>query len=122
MSTTLFGQPGSECLCTDLRTWTTALQRAGGQVSVVTNLPAVPLGFSAVHIVLPGVGILHDVPLTRASDSSLRSSGPAPYTPEFWSFRIGRPHPGWTDDEWPTPVPDPEDLGDFKADVSTIIR
>ena len=122
MSTTLFGQPGSECLCTDLRTWTTALQRAGGQVSVVTNLPAVPLGFSAVHIVLPGVGILHDVPLTRAPDSSLRSSGPAPYTPEFWSFRIGQPHPGWTDDEWPTPVPDPEDLGDFKADVSTIIR
>ena len=67
MSTTLFGQPGSECLCTDLRTWTTALQRAGGQVSVVTNLPAVPLGFSAVHVVLPGVGILRDVPLTRAS-------------------------------------------------------
>jgi len=116
------GQAGSECLCTDLRTWTTALRQAGGQVSVVTNLPAVPLGFSAVHVVLPGVGILRDVPLTRASDSSLRSAGPTAYEPRFWSFRPGRPHPGWTGEGWPTPVPDPDDMPDFVATVSEIIR
>jgi hypothetical protein len=122
MSTTLFGEPGSECLCTDLRTWATALQRAGGQVSVVINLPAVPLGFSAVHVVLPGVGTLRDVPLTRAPDASLRSSGPAPAKPRFWSYRPGQVHPGWTTDEWPTPVPDPDVLDEFEATVSTLIR
>ena len=122
ISTTLFRQPGSECLCTDLRTWATALQQAGGQVSVVTNLPALPLGYSSVHVVLPGIGTLRDVPLTRASDASLRSSGPAAYAVEFWSFRPGRPHPGWTDDQWPTPVPDPDQLRDFVTSVSTIIR
>ena len=90
---------------------------------MVTNLPALPLGYSSVQVVLPGIGTLRDVPLTRASDASLRSSGPGAYTVEYWSFRPGRRDPwGWTDDEWPTPVPDPEDLGDFEPTVSTIIR
>ncbi len=120
--TELYGRRAMECLCTDLRSWPTAMQRPYQLVNVVTNLPPIPRGTSVVDLVLPGAGTLPDVPVRTAPDAMFRSAGPALYEPAVWTFRHNRPRAGWSALAWPTPVPNSGQLDGFRATVDEIVR
>ena len=121
-TTKLAGRGALECLCSDLRLWARVMRQADQRVSVVTNLPAVAVGSSAVDIVLPGLVTLSDVRLTPAPDSTFRSAGPGPVRPSYWEVRRGEAHPGWDSSAWPTPLPRPGRLKEFRATVDDIVR
>jgi hypothetical protein len=122
ISTKVDGRGALECLCTDLRAWPSALQEQHQLLNVVTNLPPIPRRTSLVDLVFPGVGTMRDVPVATAPDATFRSAGPAPHQPEQWTFREASPQSGWPALNWPTPVPDSRELGDFRATVDEIAR
>jgi len=121
-TTKLAGRGALECLCSDLRLWATAMRRADQRVQVVTNLPAISVGSSSVDIALPGLATLADISLTTAPDSTFRSAGRQPLPPSYWAVRPGEAHPGWDSAAWPTPLPQPDQLKDFRATVDDIVR
>jgi methyl-accepting chemotaxis protein len=86
ITTKLAGHGALECLCSDLRIGAVAMRRVGEQMSVVTNLPALPPGTSKVDIVLPGLTTLRNVAVTAAPDAAFRSAGPAVREPQFWTY------------------------------------
>jgi hypothetical protein len=122
ITTRLAGHGALECLCTDLRVGAAALRNPGAQLSVVTTLPPLPAEASRVDIVLPRLTTLRNVGVTRASDATFRSAGPAVRTTQFWTFWAGRPHPGWAPRDWPTPVPRQSQLRMYRATVDAIAR
>lgn len=109
-----------QCLCTDLRRWTTALQRPSQQVSVVTNLEALPIGTEQVDVVLAGLGPLR-LDVTAASDGSILSAGPVPARPGSWP-ELGHSWPsGWSVNDWPTPLPVPGEVRHYTATVERLL-
>jgi hypothetical protein len=122
MTTRLAGRGALECLCTDLRIGAEALRGIGQQMSVVTTLPPLPAGTSKVDIVLPGLTTLTDIAVTAAPDATFRSAGPAVRGTNFWTYRANQPHPGWAPWDWPTPVPLPYELSDYRATVDVFVR
>ena len=121
-STEVSGRRALECLCTDLRAWPWAVHQPYQLVNVVTNLPPIPRRTSVVDLVFPGVGTMRDVPVATAPDATFRSAGPAVHEPELWTFGEASPQSGWPALNWPTPVPDSRELGDFRATVDEIVR
>ena len=122
VSTEVSSRPAVECLCTDLRSWPSAGQRPDQLVHLVTNLPPIPRRTSVVDLVFPGAGTMREVPVATAPDATFRSAGPAPHQSELWTFRVASPQSGWPAHNWPTPVPDSRELGDFRATVDEIVR
>jgi hypothetical protein len=122
ISTEVDGRRALECLCTDLRAWPSAVQKPYQLVNVVTNLPPIPRRTSVVDLVFPGVGTVRGVPVATAPDATFRSAGPAVHAPELWTFGEASPQSGWPAFNWPTPVPDSRELGDFRATVDEIVR
>lgn len=122
VTTKLSGLGALECLCTDLRFGAVALRRTGQQMRVITNLPPVPAGTSKVDIVFPGLTTFTGVALTRAPDSTFRSAGPAVREAGFWTYRADQPHPGWRPRDWPTPLPQTDQVRAFGATVDAIVR
>ena len=90
-----------ECLCTDLRVWAAVLRQPDKAATVVTNYPALPKGTQRVEVVFDGLDPM-EVPVTPASDASIRTAGAVPTTPRFWQLdaatreRGGRPASGRT--------------------------
>ena len=118
------GQPGYECLCTDVGLWANALRRAGGTVRVTTNYPALPPDLARLDIELPGFGAFRDVPVRPAPDSASRS-GPVRRGPDpvpLWSYRVEDPPRGWATADWPTPEPDPAQLADYRFVIEQVVR
>jgi hypothetical protein len=108
-----------ECLCTDLRVWAAILRQPDKVATVVTNYPALPKGTQRVEVVFDGLDPM-EVPVTPASDASIRTSGPVPTTPRYWTLRRSRPQTGWPTGEWPTPVPNSAQFEDYTAPVDLI--
>jgi hypothetical protein len=121
VTTKLAGLGALECLCTDLR-FGAALRRTGQQMRVITNLPPMPAGTSRVDIVFPGLTTFTDVAVTPAPDSTFRSAGPAVREAGFWTYRADQPHPGWRAGDWPTPLPQVDQLRAFRGTVDAIVR
>jgi hypothetical protein len=122
VTTRVAGLGALECLCTDLRFGAAGLHRTGQQMHVITNLPPVPAGTSRVDVVLPGVTMFADLPVTAAPDSTLRSDGPAVREVGLWTYRAEQSGTGWRPRDWPTPLPRSDQLGAFRATVDTIVR
>jgi len=122
ISTEVDGRRALECLCTDLRAWPSAVQQPYQLLKVVTNLPPIPRRTSVVDLVFPGVGTMRGVPVAAAPDATFRSAGPAVHEPELWTFDQVSPQSGWPVFNWPTPVPDSRELGEFRATVDQIVR
>jgi hypothetical protein len=108
-----------ECLCTDLRVWAAVLRQPDKVATVVTNYPALPKGTQRVEVVFDGLAPM-EVPVTPASDASIRTSGPVPTNPKFWQLERSDPQTGWKTDEWPTPVPTRAQLEGYTATVDLI--
>lgn len=119
LTTDLSGLHQQECLCTDLRLWTKGLVRAGTTATVVTDLPALPRGARTVDIAFPGLPVLRDIPVHRITAPTVAAvTEPAPV--RTWTFRMEDPQAGWPVDQWPTPVPNPRQLGGYQATVDRL--
>ena len=122
VTTKLAGLGALECLCTDLRSGAAAVRLTGQQMRVITNLAPVPSGTSSVDIVFPGLTTFTDIAVTRAPNSTFRSAGPAVRRVGFWTYRSEQPHPGWRPRDWPTPLPQTDQLRVFQTTVDEIVR
>jgi hypothetical protein len=120
MTTAVAGRKAYECLCSALGLWAGSLRREGGSASVASNFPALPAGTRTVDVILPGVGTLPDIPVVAAEDAARRLGPPEPYSGEQWSYFSGDPPRGWTTARWPTPLPDPEQLKDYRFFIETM--
>ncbi|QGN33677.1 hypothetical protein [Microlunatus sp. Gsoil 973] len=92
------------CLCTDLRTAPTDLSRARRSITVVSNLPPLPLRTQFVDVVLPGVGRMQHIPVSESLDSSSQVAGAI----QDVSGEVEAPSGRWeaaTGNTWPPPRP-----------------
>jgi hypothetical protein len=122
MTTAVAGRKAYECLCSPLGLWAGSLRRDGGQASVASNYPALPAGTRTVDVILPGVATLPDIPVVNAEDSAAKLGPSKPHTGDTWIYYSGDPPRGWTTAQWPTPLPDPEQLRDYRFFIENITR
>jgi hypothetical protein len=111
-----------ECLCSELGVWAGSLRRQGGRASVASNYPALPAGTRAVDVILPGVGTISGVPVVDVADSAPRLGPPEPYAGDTWTYYSDDPPRGWTTADWPTPLPDPDQLKDYRFFVEQLTQ
>jgi hypothetical protein len=109
-----------ECLCSPLGLWAGSLRREGGQASVASNYPALPAGTRSVDVILPGVATLSGVPVVAAEDLAARLGAPQSYAADTWIYYSDDPPRGWSTDQWPTPLPDPNQLEDYRFSIENI--
>jgi len=110
-----------ECLCSPLRGWTSVLRRPDKTVTVVTTYPALPAGAERIQVRFAGLGTL-SAPVTPASNAHSRAGESRPWSPTTWRPADLRPGPGWTSENWPTPVPSADQLPDLNAEPSALVR
>lgn len=122
MTSRLRGLSGLECLCSELGLWADALTAPRQQVSVVTNLAALPRDVELVDVILPRVATLRGIPVTQALDGMLRSAGAMARPTGTWSYVADHPPLGWSVDQWPTPLPSSRQLKSHHATVDTLVR
>lgn len=122
MTTAVAGRKAYECLCSPLGIWAGSLRRQGGSASVASNFPALPAGTRTVDVILPGVGTLPGIPVVAAEDSARRLGLPKAYSGEQWMYFSGDPPRGWTTAQWPTPLPDPEQLKDYRFFIENLTQ
>ena len=111
-----------ECLCSELGVWAGSLRRQGGRASVASNYPALPAGARTVDVILPGVATISGVPVVDAADSAPRLGPPEPYAGETWTYYSDDPPRGWTTTDWPTPLPDPDQLKNYRFFVEQLTQ
>ena len=87
------------------------LSRPDKAVTVVTTYPPLPAGTDRVQVRFRGVGTM-SVPVTPAPNARSRVSETRAYSPTTWRPADVRPGPGWTSEDWPTPVPSADQLPD----------
>jgi hypothetical protein len=63
---------------------------------------------------LPDVATLSGIPVVDAEDLAPRLGPPKPYAADTWIYYTDDPPRGWSTNEWPTPLPDPEQLMDYR--------
>lgn len=107
-----------ECLCTDLRVWSSALRASQQLASVVTNLPPLPIGAEQVDVAFPGLAALKDIRLTSASDGTVRSA--LALRRSLPTYRPEQTPAGWSVDRWPTPVPN-QQMRAYSATVDRLV-
>ncbi|HET9777668.1 MAG TPA: hypothetical protein VFP81_00135 [Propionibacteriaceae bacterium] len=122
MTTAVAGRKAYECLCSPLGLWAGSLRRDGGQASVASNYSALPAGTRTVDVILPGVATLPDIPLVDAEDSAPRLGPSKPHTGDTWIYYSGDPPRGWTTEQWPTPLPESDQLRDYRFFIENITR
>jgi hypothetical protein len=122
MTTAVAGRNAYECLCSPLGLWAGSLRRQGGSASVASNFPALRAGTRTVDVILPGVGTLPGIPVVAAEDSARRLGLPKAYSGEQWMYFSGDPPRGWTTAQWPTPLPDPEQLKDYRFFIENLTQ
>ena len=114
--------PGTvECLCSSLRGWTSALRRPDSSATVVTSYPSLPADTRRVHVRIDGVGII-PAAVTPVTEVGSRDSQTRPWSPRTWDSGDLSSGPGWTSDNWPTPVPPADQLPDRPNEPSALVR
>jgi hypothetical protein len=119
-TTAVAGRKAYECLCSQLGLWAGSLRREGGQASVASNYPALPAGTRAVDVILPGVATLSDIPVIEADDSAAQLGPPTPYAGDTWTYSSDDPPRGWTTAQWPTPLPDADQLKNYRFFIESL--
>jgi hypothetical protein len=122
LTTAVAERKAYECLCSVLGVWAGSLRRDGGQAGVASNYPPLPAGTRSVDVILPGVGTISGVPVVDAEDSAARLGPPEPYAGETWIYYSDDPPRGWTTTDWPTPLPDPDQLKDYRFFVEQLTQ
>jgi hypothetical protein len=122
LTTAVADRKAYECLCSPLGLWAGSLRREGGQATVASNYPALPAGTRTVDVILPGVATLSDIPVVEASDSAPQLGPPEPHTGDTWIYYSDDPPRGWTTTQWPTPLPDADQLKDYRFFIENLTR
>ena len=122
MTAAVAGRKAYECLCSSLGLWAGSLRRQGGQASVASNFPALPAGTQAVDVILPGVATLPGIPVVNAADPATRLGPPKPSAGDTWSYFSDDPPRGWTTAQWPTPLPEPDQLKNYRFFIESITQ
>ena len=122
MTAAVAGRKAYECLCSSLGLWAGSLRRQGGQASVASNFPALPAGTQAVDVILPGVATLPGIPVVNAADLATRLGPPKPSAGDTWSYFSDDPPRGWTTAQWPTPLPEPDQLKNYRFFIESITQ
>jgi hypothetical protein len=122
LTTAVAGRKAYECLCSPLGLWAGSLRREGGQANVASNYPALPAGTRTVDVILPDVATLSDIPIVEAGDSAPQLGPPKPYAGDAWTYYSDDPPRGWTTAEWPTPLPDEDQLRDYRFFIENLTR
>jgi len=116
-----FGRTAYSCFCSDLGLWARALTRSGGSLSVMTSFPPLPPGTSRIDVVLPGAGVVRGVPVVTAPDAAAGTRPPVPHSTGTWTYNTDDPPAGWATQDWPTDVPDSDQLADYQAQVDRLV-
>jgi len=122
LTTAVAQRKAYECLCSPLGVWAGSLRRQGGQASVASNYPALPAGTRTVDVILPGIGTISGIPVVGPEDSAPRLGPPEPYAGETWIYYSDDPPRGWMTTDWPTPLPDPDQLKDYRFFVEQLTQ
>ncbi len=122
MTTAVAGRKAYECLCSPLGLWAGSLRREGGQASVTSNYPALPPGTRTVSVILPGVATLSGIPVVKSEDSAPRLGPPRPYAADAWDYFSDDPPRGWTSSQWPTPLPDADQLKNYRFFIENLTK
>jgi hypothetical protein len=122
MTTAVAGRKAYECLCSPLGLWAGSLRRGGGHASVTSNYPALPPGTRTISVILPGVATLSGIPVVEAEDSAPRLGPPKPYASDAWDYVSDDPPGGWTSSQWPTPLPDTDQLKNYRFFIEKVTR
>jgi hypothetical protein len=122
MTAAVAGRRAYECLCSSLGLWAGSLRRQGGQASVASNFPALPTGTQAVDVILPGVATLPGIPVVNAPDLATRLGPPKVSSGDTWSYFSDDPPRGWTTAQWPTPLPEPDQLKNYRFFIESITQ
>ena len=120
LTTAVANRKAYECLCSQLSLWAGSLRREGGQASVASNYPVLPAGSRTVDVILPGVATLSDIPVVDAADSAPQLGPPKPHTGDTWTYYSDDPPRGWTTAQWPTPLPDTDQLKDYRFFIENL--
>ncbi|HVD81335.1 MAG TPA: hypothetical protein VNB87_12450 [Propionibacteriaceae bacterium] len=122
LTTAVAGRKAYECLCSSLGLWAGSLRRAGGEATVTSNFPPLPSGTRTVDVILPEVATISGVPVVDAEDLASRLGPAEPYAGETWIYDSNNPPRGWTTAEWPTPLPDQDQLKNYRFFVEILTR
>ena len=122
MTTAVAGRKAYECLCSPLGLWAGSLRREGGHASVTSNYPALPPGTRTISVILPGVATLSGIPVVKAEDSAPRLGPPKPYATDAWDYFSDDPPAGWTSSQWPTPLPDTDQLKNYRFFIENLTK
>jgi hypothetical protein len=120
LTTAVADRKAYECLCSQLGLWAGSLRREGGEASVASNYPALPAGTRTVDVILPGVATLSDIPVVEAADSTPQLGPPKPHTGDTWIYYSDDPPRGWTTAQWPTPLPDSDQLKNYRFFIENL--
>lgn len=121
MTGRVVGRPAYECLCSELGLWASSLRREDGRATVASIFPPLPPGTAAVDVVLPGVGLIRDVAVETAPDAASRVGPPAPAEVQRWTYRNDDPPAGWPTYRWPTPLPAPDQLENYRSVTEDVV-
>jgi len=122
MTTAVAERKAYECLCSPLGLWAGSLRREGGQASVTSNYPALPPGTRTVSVILPGVATLSGIPVVQAEDSAPRLGPPKLYAGDAWNYFSDDPPRGWTSSQWPSPLPDTDQLKNYRFFIENLTK
>jgi hypothetical protein len=75
-----------------------------------------------VDVILPGVATLSDIPVVEAADAAPGLGPPKPYAGDTWTYYSDDPPRGWATAEWPTPLPDPEQLKNYRFFIENLTQ
>jgi hypothetical protein len=89
---------------------------------VTSNYPALPPGTRTISVILPGVATLSGIPVVQAEDSAPRLGSPKPYAGETWNYFSDDPPRGWTSSQWPTPLPDTDQLKNYRFFIENLTK
>ena len=100
--------------------WASALRSPNQQVTMVANLPALPRFTGVVDVRFGDQPPMTALPVVRATDGSIRVGGPIDHSGRTWTYSEERPSDGWPPSAWPTPLPDPTQVDDYRAVIEAL--
>lgn len=108
-----------DCLCTTLGLWARSLDEAGGAVHGTSLHPPLPSGTDRVELRWPGLAPV-TAPVETVPDAGRALGPPQERQLRSWVYSEEVPPPGWSPADWPTPLPDPWQLPDYRAAAADI--
>jgi hypothetical protein len=121
MTARVQGRDFYECLCTPIGIWAASLRQFGGAATVTTTFGPLPANTTKADVVLPGVATLRDLAVVRAPDAAARLGDSVKVSTRYWTYDVNAPPNGWSTWDWPTPTPDPVQLGSYNTFVEDIV-